>query len=121
MKLFLTAPIPSKKNSRQIVRRGGRLRSVPSAEYAAWHDANIGRVSDSALSAGLMKGPLKISLRLEFPDKRRRDLDNALSSVLDLLVDGGVLSDDCWTAVPEISAVGTHGEKYAAEVEISPA
>ena len=36
-------------------------------------------------------------------DLRRRDSDNGCSSILDLLVDNGILQDDNWQIVQEIS------------------
>ena len=35
------------------------------------------------------------------------DLTNKAESVMDLLVDYGVLKDDCWTVVPALGLVGT--------------
>ena len=48
-------------------------------------------------------------------------MDNALSSVLDLLVDAGVLPDDNWTSVERISVRGElarNGEPPSAFVEL---
>lgn len=36
-------------------------------------------------------------------DLRRRDSDNGCSSILDLLVDNGILQDDNWQIVQEIT------------------
>ena len=69
-----------------------------------------------------MRVPCALSLVVRYPDRRRRDLDNALSSVLDLLVDAGVLPDDAWTAVERIAVRGElvrSGEAQSADVELT--
>lgn len=40
-------------------------------------------------------GPLKLSVELYPPDKRRRDADNSLKSVQDALQHGNLYRDDC--------------------------
>ena len=39
-------------------------------------------------------GPLRVSIHVNMPDKRRRDLDNLLKPILDVLGDYGVYDDD---------------------------
>jgi len=104
MIIRLTAPIPSKKNSRLVVGRGrGRALNIPSAQYREWHKANLGSVRAQVAGLPPLAAPLELRLRIFLADRHRRDLDNALSSVLDLLVDAGVLPDDSWAVVPRMS------------------
>lgn len=42
----------------------------------------------------MLDGPLKIEIDLHPPDRRRRDVDNALKSLLDALQHGGAYADD---------------------------
>lgn len=103
MIIRLTAPIPSKKNSRLVVGRGrGRALNIPSAQYREWHRANLGSVRAQLAAQEIPSAPLELRLRIYLADRRRRDLDNALSSVLDLLVDAGALKDDSWAVVPRM-------------------
>ena len=122
MILRLTAPIPSKKNSRLVVGRGrGRALNIPSAQYREWHRANLGSVRSQLAAQEIPAAPLELRLRIYLADRRRRDLDNALSSVLDLLVDAGALKDDSWAVVQRMQAEAElAGGEPGAVVEIEP-
>jgi len=84
--------IPAKKNSR--VKYG-----VTSKEHRSWHKKQ---------SLELLKYKNRMmdncTMQLEFwmPDNRRADLDNKLTSILDLLKDLRIIKDDCWQCVPSI-------------------
>lgn len=91
---------PSKKNSRVTDRRTGR--SFPSKRYVEWHRAATLWLR-SHYPCGRIEGPLKITLSFTHPTLRRKDADNGTNSIFDLLVDVGILSDDCWTIVMEHS------------------
>lgn len=41
-----------------------------------------------------MKGPFKMEMAVERPDKRKRDLDNLLKAVLDALQEATVIQND---------------------------
>jgi len=41
-----------------------------------------------------LRGPLRITLRVTFPDRLKRDLDNLLKALLDALQHAGVYGDD---------------------------
>lgn len=43
---------------------------------------------------------VKLIVTFYHGDYRRRDSDNQLSSILDMLVDVGILPDDSWLVVP---------------------
>lgn len=122
MIIRLTAPIPSKKNSRLVVGRGrGRALNIPSEAYREWHKANLGSVRAQIAGLPLPAAPVELRLRIYLADRRRRDLDNALSSVLDLLVDAGALKDDSWAVVPSMRIEACLvSEEPSAVVEISP-
>lgn len=91
---------PSKKNSRVTDRRTGR--SFPSKRYVEWHRAATLWLR-SHYPCGRIEGPLKITLSFTHPTLRRKDADNGTNSIFDLLVDVGILQDDCWTIVMEHS------------------
>lgn len=104
-----------KKNSRVVCRKTGR--SFPNKRYVAWHKEAMERI----IAKGLPKEPIglcSLAITLYHADKRRRDADNALSSVLDALVDAKVIEDDCWQAVRSITIDNKMSSSARCEVEI---
>lgn len=97
----LTGSIPSKKNSRINTRSG---RSFPSKAFTEWHD----NAEVQLLSQGLVSfdEPVSIQADFYFENNIRRDLDNRITSVLDLFTDLGIIQDDRWQCVPEIKLTG---------------
>lgn len=111
------APIPAKKNNRVVLSNGV---NIPSREFRAWHRAHCRNLKDAAKRHGAFSVPVSVSLGISFKDRHRRDLDNALTSVLDLLKDSGILEDDDWLHVPKVSCEAVNfGEDYAL-VTIAP-
>lgn len=101
--LTIKGRIPSKKNSRNIFFRRGRLMNIPSAKYKEWH---------KSATEQLKRVPKKHledieSIIIEFyaPDKRATDLTNKAESVMDLLVDTGIIKDDNWYIVRRIALI----------------
>ena len=92
---------PSKKNSRVVNRRTGR--SFPNRKYTDWHDRAALWLRTHYELGPLGDGPFSVRLHFVHGDNIRRDSDNGVSSILDLLVDLGILPDDCWKVVRSIS------------------
>lgn len=97
----LTGSVPSKKNSRINTRSG---RSFPSKAFTEWHKDAEAQI----LTQGLVRfnKPVVIQGDFYFENNIRRDLDNRLSSILDLFTDLGIIEDDRWQCVPEIKLTG---------------
>lgn len=115
--MILTIPYdtPSKKNSRIVNRRTGR--SFPSKAYSDWHvRASLWIRTHYSINA-LGNGPFSVSMAFNHGTLRRCDSDNKASSILDLLVDLGVLPDDRWQVVQNIS-VSNFYEKGHPSVQI---
>ena len=93
------APIPSKKNNRVVLPNGV---NIPSREYRDWHKHHIKELKETCRRHGAFSRPVSVVLGVSFKDGRRRDLDNALTSVLDLLKDSGLIGDDDWLHVPKV-------------------
>lgn len=98
---ILPGNVPSKKNSRQVFVKNGRIINIPSKRYKEWHD----ECSNILDGFGSLYPPYEITLSFWMKDKRRSDLDNKMASVLDLLQDLEIIEDDCWQKLRSIKAV----------------
>ena len=96
MKIVIQGETPSKKNSR--IMNTKTKRSFPNPRYVEWHDYAILQVR-SQLQGWKAPIPCSISVTFIHGDKRRRDSDNGMSSILDMLKDNGTIEDDCWELV----------------------
>jgi len=99
LQIVLKGRIPSKKNSKMMVCRGSRPMLLPSANYTAWQK------EQSLCLKGLkpVVGIESISIVFYAPDKRPTDLTNKAESIMDLLVDNGIIEDDNWFVVPSVT------------------
>lgn len=108
--ILITGRCPSKKNSRINTRSG---RSFPSAKYTAWHkDASLQLLGQKPIQSDFLV------LKFWFPDNRRTDLSNKAESVMDLLVDNGLLEDDCWQVINSLTLQSEGVDKNNPRVEI---
>ena len=99
MIIHIPLETPSKKNSRVVDRRTGR--TFPNKRFTEWHKAATLYVRQQNAHP-MNEGPFALYLEFTHGDKIRRDSDNGVSSILDLLVDCGVLQDDNWMVVSKI-------------------
>lgn len=100
MIIHIPLETPSKKNSRVVDRRTGR--TFPNKRYTEWHKAASIYVRQQNART-LDGGPFALYLEFTHGDRVRRDSDNGVSSILDLLVDCGILPDDNWMVVQKIN------------------
>ncbi len=96
---------------------------LSSKKYQEWHSeasTQIRRQLISSKFAGNADAPRNVQITLFSPDRRKADLTNKAESIMDLLVDNGVLADDNWFNVPSVFLVfgGVEKENPRAEVEI---
>lgn len=98
-KIVIPGTPPSKKNSRNIFRHHGRIFNIPSKRYESWQDS----IKVVLLKSVHFKDPIEYAqLCFYVGDRRRRDLTNMAESIMDSMVDYGVIQDDCWQVIPEI-------------------
>lgn len=116
MQITILGDVPSLKNRKQIIYVQGRPRLIPGKLAQRFFiDA-----SKQLLGVPAFTGfPAKIHAVFYFSTRHRRDLDNALTSVLDLLVQNHILEDDAYTHVNEIHAVYGGYDKASPRCEIT--
>jgi crossover junction endodeoxyribonuclease RusA len=93
-----TLPYPVSVNGAFRMHNGARL----SKQYRKWRDD----AAVELLSQRPRKhvGRVHVSIAFRAPDRRRRDIDNLLKAVLDLIVKHGVIIDDSNKYVSGIAA-----------------
>jgi Holliday junction resolvase RusA-like endonuclease len=91
--------VPSKKNSRIRTRSGS---SIPSKSFYDWQESAM-QQTRLQTRARFIK-PVSIEVVIYFGTNARADLDNRLTSILDMLVECVVITDDKWQSVPLMKA-----------------
>ena len=100
IKFELSGRIPSKKNSKQIRRRGryGRPYVASSDRYLSWEKTAALQID--CQKDGWMNLPVQkcesITIDAVFGDLRTKDLDNLAGSILDLMVSCKLILSDDW-------------------------
>lgn len=94
MKITIIGSVPPKKNARQLFVRNGRIVNVPSKRHTEWEQSALVQLKTSV--KGQAEGKVTIAYQFFVKDNRRRDLDNMIASVNDVLVKAGLLEDDDW-------------------------
>ena len=103
--LWLSGRIPSKKNSKRIVLVNRKPRLLSSKDYLAWERDAIIEIRSNWNEKTILRCE-SITYDFLFPDKRVRDLSNAVEGVNDALVLAGVLKDDRWQFTGNITLTG---------------
>lgn len=118
IELVVSGRIPSKKNSKRIIRnKKGRPLIISSKAHKDWHQVAVEELSEQHLEQNL-NGP--VAIKIFAPDRRSGDLTNKAESIMDLLVDLGVIEDDNWFCVPVVilSFGGVDKENPRAEIRV---
>ena len=90
----------SKKNSNKFNARSKLMYKTKG--YVNWYESAVMQLRPQIKTKGI-DYPVEISMKFVHGDNRRRDSDNGLTSILDLLVREGVIVDDNWTVVRRIN------------------
>jgi Holliday junction resolvase RusA-like endonuclease len=105
MKLEISGDPPALKNSKQIYvnKRTGKPFITSSNRSKVWQASAIDQLRDQFKDLKVVDYPINVAVEFYFATKRRKDLDNALSGVMDALVHAGILEDDDVAHVDNIS------------------
>lgn len=100
---FIEGVPPSKKNSKQIFksRRTGKPFIKSSESHTSWSKTHVWSTRSGLGALGLKR--CSIELVFWSADKHKFDLTNKAESIMDLLVDAGVIEDDNYSVVPEVT------------------
>ena len=122
MKIILYGRIPSKKNSKNIIKRWNRTFIVSSKEYIKWEIEQMEYIEIKQLTKQLEKinplWPYNIKCIFYMPDKRKTDLSNKFESIADCLVKAKVLADDNYEILKEVHLYYWGYDKENPRVEI---
>lgn len=101
IRMIIKGETPAKKNSK-ILTRTGKL--IPGKKYQEWHKDAMLQVTEQKKLLQKLPIEREVIIYMDFihGDQRRRDSDNGTSSILDLLVDAGILADDKWQIVRQL-------------------
>lgn len=91
--------------------------NIPSKAYALWHTDALTQLD--SYRGGIIDDVERVELFFYAPDRRSSDLTNKAESVMDLLVDKGVLEDDNWWLVSKIELNFMGVDKLDPRCEIS--
>jgi len=93
--LTLEGNVPSKKNQRINTKDG---LSFASKAFTDWQDDALGQVRRQTRVR--FYAPVQIEVIIYFATLGKADVDNRLTSILDMLTEALVLRDDKWENVP---------------------
>lgn len=119
--ITIAGKTPSKKNSKQIVCRGRFPLVLPSQNFKDWHEASMRTLKISPeIRKAMPIRKAKVELTIYWNDMRKADLTNKAESVMDLLVDAGILEDDNWFVCGDLHLIfgGIDRKNPRAEVRI---
>lgn len=100
MEFCIKGEVAAKKNENRFNRTTGRV--FKSDRFRSWHTMAMWELERQTKPRSPVADAVKVSVTFYHGDKRRRDGDNGLSAIMDLLVDARILADDCWTIAREI-------------------
>jgi len=119
MSLCFTVPGPpvGKQRPRTVRGRNGGVHTYTPGKTLAYERL----VALEAVAAGArrqaLEAPYAIELLIWWPDRRRRDADNVLKSIMDAL-NGVVWADDCLVTRTVTEVMGVDKKNARVEIEI---
>lgn len=105
---------PSKKNNIKFSSHG----EYKSKRFREWHKMATVELLPQRPKEPAINYPVLIKMEFTHGDKRRRDSDNGTSSILDLLVDVGILADDNYSIVRDLEITNFY-DKNKSQVKIT--
>ena len=85
-------PCPVSANQRLIKSKTGIL--INSVKYRDWHYLALFQIRNQLPKIETLTGRIKLSVEVHFKDHRRRDLDNIVKGLQDVLTEAKIFIDD---------------------------
>ena len=105
----LYGTVPSKKNSKRILKRGPKRFIGNSARYSEWEPYAVRCIiSQNTMCKLSAIKCTSISIAIQYGDMRRRDLTNTAEGVMDALVKALVIADDNWENTGPITLIPSY-------------
>lgn len=117
MQYILQGNVVPKKNSKNVVRRGNRIFVLSSKRFMEWHKKAVAEITEQGVEETI-DTPCHIDIVLYHSDKRRRDSDNAVASIFDLLVDTKIIADDSTKYIRSFSVKNKTAKESFAVIDI---
>lgn len=120
MKLTVLGDVPSLKNSKQIFtnRTTGKPFITSSNNSKVWQAEAKRQLQEQFRGLSVTDYPINIAMTFYYGTKRRKDLDNSCSGVMDALVASGIIIDDDVAHIDTISLSFGGYDKLNPRVEI---
>lgn len=105
MKLIIDGEVPSLKNQKQIYinKRTGKPFITSSKNSKVWQATAVDQLRDQFKGLKVVDYPINVAMEFYYSTKRSKDLDNSCFAVLDAMVHSGVIEDDDFKHVDNIS------------------
>jgi hypothetical protein len=101
-KITIPGQVPSKKNSKRLITVHGRTIPISSKAHEEWHRVALAHILYGEKRHPVLEHVEFVHVTIYSKTKGRFDLSNKVEAVMDILVDAGVLLDDCWSVVPDL-------------------
>lgn len=98
----LNGETAAKKNNKIVLRNHA---VIPSKRYRDWHKSAMLQLLTQNKPDTPISYPVKLEVVFVHNNIKKRDCDNQLTSIMDLLKDAHILADDNWLIVNKVSIV----------------
>lgn len=88
--MIISGRVVSKKNSKRVFRRGGKMVVLPSVAFETFKTSCLWQMKGKTK----YKGTVKISFEFHLKGKIDSDIDNMVTSLLDILASAGIIEND---------------------------
>jgi len=119
MKITIEGRPASKKNSKRVFCRGNRPIVLPSKAYERFRETALEQILTNSPAGGRQRFTKNVKVRLFFWQKGKlsQDIDNAITSAVEILADAGIIEDDKQVVKIEAEKMGGHID-WRTEIEV---